>query len=65
MAKLAIFIRGVDAALNVTEEFVSVVNMTDTTTANDEFVSLVGALENLEVDWSRAVRVAKDGAPSM
>ncbi|QQP39750.1 Uncharacterized protein FKW44_013562, partial [Caligus rogercresseyi] len=65
MAKLAIFIRGVDAALNVTEEFVSVVTMTDTTTANDVFVSLVGALENLEVDWSRAVSVAKDGAPSM
>ncbi|QQP49530.1 Uncharacterized protein FKW44_010236, partial [Caligus rogercresseyi] len=39
--------------------------MTDTTTANDVFVSLVGALENLEVDWSRAVSVAKDGAPSM
>ena len=54
-----------DAALNVTEEFVSVVPMTDTTTANDVFVSLVGALDNLEVDWSRAVSVATDGAPSM
>ncbi|KAM4562536.1 general transcription factor II-I repeat domain-containing protein 2-like [Odontesthes bonariensis] len=64
-AQLAIFIRGVDAALNVTEEFVSVVPMTDTTTANDVFVSLVGALDNLEVDWSRAVSVATDGAPSM
>ena len=64
-AQLPIFIRGVNAALNVTEEFVSVVPMTDTTTANDVFVSLVGALDNLEVDWSRAVSVATDGAPSM
>ena len=65
VAQLAIFIRGVDASLNVTEEFVSVVPMTDTTTANDLFVSLVGALDKLEVDWSRAVSVATDGAPSM
>ncbi|KAL2083019.1 hypothetical protein ACEWY4_020792 [Coilia grayii] len=65
VAQLAIFIRGVDASLNITEEFVSVVPMTDTTTANDVFVCLVGALDNLEVDWSRAVSVATDGAPSM
>ncbi|XP_060765882.1 general transcription factor II-I repeat domain-containing protein 2A-like [Neoarius graeffei] len=64
-AQLAIFIRGVDASLHVTEEFVSIVPLTDTTTANDVFVSLVGALDNLEVDWSRAVSVATDGAPSM
>ncbi|KAJ3581080.1 hypothetical protein NHX12_017069, partial [Muraenolepis orangiensis] len=42
-------------------EFVSVVPMTDTTTANDVFHSLVGALDELEVDWSRAVSVATDG----
>ncbi|KAJ0069923.1 hypothetical protein NL108_016510 [Boleophthalmus pectinirostris] len=65
VAQLAIFIRGVDASLNVTEEFVSVVPMTDTTTANDVFVSLVGALDKLEVNWSSAVSVATDGAPSM
>lgn len=65
VAQLAIFICRVDASLNVTEEFVSVVPMTDTTTANDVFVSLVGALDNLEVNWSRAVSVDTDGAPSM
>lgn len=65
VAQLAIFICGVDASLNVTEEFVSVVPMMDTTTANDVFVSLIGALDNLEVNWSRAVSVATDGAPSM
>ena len=40
VAQLVIYIRGVDASLNVTEEFVSVVPMTDTTTANDVFVSV-------------------------
>ena len=59
------FIHGVDASLTVTEEFVSVMPMTDTTTANNLFVSFVGALDKLEVDWSRAVSVATVGAPSM
>ena len=59
------FIHGVDASLTVTEEFVSVMPMTDTTTANNLFVSFVGALDKLEVDWSRAVSVATDSAPSM
>lgn len=65
VAQLGIFIRGVDASLTVTEEFVALVPMTDTTTANDVFASLVGALDRLEVDWSRLVSVATDGAPSM
>lgn len=65
VAQLGIFICGVDASLTITEEFVALVPMTDTTTADDPFASLVGALDRLEVDWSRAVSVATDGAPSM
>lgn len=65
VAQLAVFIRGVDESLTVTEESVGLVPMTDTTTANDVFESLVGVLDRLEVDWGRAVRVATDGAPSM
>ena len=65
VAQLGIFVRGVDASLTVTEEFVALVPMTDTTTANDVFTSLVGALDRLGVDWTRAVSVATDGAPSM
>ena len=37
--------------------------MKDTTTANDSF--LVGVLDKVGVDWSRAVSLATDGAPSM
>ncbi|KAL4006188.1 mitochondrial carrier [Sarotherodon galilaeus] len=64
VAQLAIFIRGVDDTLTVTEEFVDLVPMTDTTTAADIFTALVGALDRVGVDWS-AVSLATDGAPSM
>lgn len=65
VAQLAIFIRGADDTLTVTEEFVELVPITDTTTAADIFTALVGALDRVGVDWSRAVSLATDGAPSM
>ena len=65
VAQLAIFIRGVDDTLTVTEEFVELVPMMATTTAADIFTALVDALERIGVDWSRAVSLATDGAPSM
>ncbi|XP_065327981.1 extracellular calcium-sensing receptor-like [Pelmatolapia mariae] len=65
VAQLAIFIRGVDDTLTVTEEFVELVPMTDTTTAADIFTALVGALDRVGVDWSRVVSLATDVAPSM
>ncbi|KAI3367307.1 hypothetical protein L3Q82_008354 [Scortum barcoo] len=65
VAQLSMFICGVDASLTVTEEFVALVPMLDTTTGNDLFESLFGILDQLEVDWSRAVSVATDNAPSM
>jgi len=37
----------------------------DTTTANDIFNSLLGVLNRVGVDWSRAVSIATDSAPSM
>uniref|UniRef100_A0A0L8GXP5 DUF4371 domain-containing protein n=1 Tax=Octopus bimaculoides TaxID=37653 RepID=A0A0L8GXP5_OCTBM len=65
VAQLAIFLRSVGETLTVTEEFLELVPMMDTTTANDIFISLVGALDRVGVDWARAVSVATDGAPSM
>ncbi|CAB4057497.1 unnamed protein product [Lepeophtheirus salmonis] len=53
VAQLAICSRGVDNTLTVTDEFV------------DIFISVVAALDNVGVDWSRAVSIATDGAPSM
>ena len=64
IAQLAVFIRGVDASLTITEEFIKLVPMTGTT-GEDIFNSLVGALDNIGVDWARAVSIATDGAPSM
>lgn len=65
VTQLAIFIRGVDKTLTVTEEFPELVPMTDTTTAEDIFHSVVGALDRIGLDWSRAISLATDGAPSM
>jgi len=50
----AIFIRGVDEAVSVTEEFLGLVPMMDTTIANDIFNSLVRVLNRVGVDWPRA-----------
>lgn len=65
VSQLAIFVGGVDETLTVAEEFLELVPMTDTTTAEDIFRSVVGALDRVGVDWSRAVSLATDGAPSM
>ena len=65
VVQLAIFIRGVGDTLKVTEEFVELVPMLDTTTASDIFTALIGALERVGVDWSRVVSLATDGVPSM
>lgn len=65
IAQLAIFIRGVDKNLFVTEEFLELVPMFNTTTSDDIFNSLVNCLERVEVDWTKAVSLATDGAPSM
>jgi len=65
ITQLAIFIRGIDETLFVTEEFLGLVPMIDTTTANDIFNSLAAALNRVGVDWSRAVSIATDSAPSL
>ena len=64
-AQLAIFIRGVDETLSVTEEFLGLVPMMDTTTPNDIFNSLLGVLNRVRVDWSHAVSIATNSPPSM
>ena len=65
VAQLAIFIRGVDETLSVTEEFLGLVPMVDITKTNYIFNSLVGMLNKVGVDWSRAVSIVTDGVPPM
>jgi len=64
VAQLAIFIRHVET-LSVIEEFLRLVPMMDTTTANGIFNTLVGVLNRVGVDWSRAVCITTDSTPSM
>ena len=65
VTQLAIFICGVEKTLIVSEEFVEMVQMSSTTAAAGIFTSLVGTLDRVEVDWSHAVSLAADDAPSM
>lgn len=48
---------GVDDTLTVTEEFVELLPMMDTTTAVNIFIGLVDILDRVGVDWSSAVSV--------
>jgi len=65
VSQQAIFIRGVDETLSVTEEFLGLMPMIDTITANDIFNSLVGVLNRMGIYWCRAVGIATDSTPSM
>ena len=65
VAQLAILIRDINETLSVTDEFLGLVPMIDTITANDIFNSLVGVLNRMGIYWSRAVGIATDSAPSM
>jgi len=51
--------------LSVTEKFLELVLVMDTITASDIFISLLGVLNRVGVDWSRAVSIATNRAPSM
>jgi len=64
ITQLAIFIRHVET-LSVIEEFLGLVPTMDTTTANGIFNSLVGVLNRVGVDWSRAVCITTDSEPSV
>ena len=66
IAQLTIFISGVDENLKVTEEFVELVPMKGTTTADNIYMCLVGGLDKLGVDWAKLkVSLATDGAAQM
>ena len=51
--------------MTLTEEFLEIVPMMDTTTAEDIFGSVIAALDRVGVNWSHAISLATDSAPSM
>ncbi|XP_058389185.1 general transcription factor II-I repeat domain-containing protein 2-like isoform X2 [Diceros bicornis minor] len=63
--QLAVFIRGVDEAFDVTEELLDMVPMTSTTSGNELFLCVEKSLKKFNVDWSKLVSVSTDGSSAM
>jgi len=61
----AVFIRGVDENLNVTEELLDLLPMKGTTTGRDIFQELEACIDRSGLPWDKLVSVATDGAPAM
>lgn len=64
-SQLAIFIRGVDSDMNISEEMLDVMPISGTTTENDLYLCISKSFENANVDWSKLVSVTTDRAPAM
>ncbi|KOC65800.1 General transcription factor II-I repeat domain-containing protein 2A [Habropoda laboriosa] len=63
--QLAIFIRGVDSGMNVTEELLDFCTTKEATTGEDILSCVEEAIKHSKLHWHNLVSVATDGAPSM
>ena len=64
-AQLAIFIRGVDSKMDVTEELLDLVSMKDATTGIDIKEAVINCAEVHQIDLKNLIGITTDGAPSM
>ena len=64
-AQCAVFIRGVDCSLNMTEEFLELIPLKGTTTGRDIFQALEKCINEYGLPLDRLVCLATDGAPAM
>ncbi|KAK3931734.1 General transcription factor II-I repeat domain-containing protein 2 [Frankliniella fusca] len=64
-AQLAVFIRGVDEALEITEELLTLIPLKGTTLGKDLFAALLKAFDTFNLSWNSFIGFASDGAPSM
>ena len=64
-AQCAIFIRGVDCQLNVTEEFLDLIPLKGTATVHDLFQALENCIQKYALPWERLVCLATDNALAM
>ncbi|XP_048225464.1 general transcription factor II-I repeat domain-containing protein 2A-like [Perognathus longimembris pacificus] len=64
-AQLAIFIRGVDANLDASEELLDTVPTTGAKSANETFARVEKSLRKFNIDWAKLVSVASTGSPAM
>ncbi|CAK9824116.1 General transcription factor II-I repeat domain-containing protein 2B [Anthophora retusa] len=63
--QLAIFIRGVDSGMNVTEELLDFCTTKEATTGKDILTCVEQAMKHSKLHWHNLVSVATDRAPSM
>ena len=64
-AQLCVFIRGVDKDANITEEFLGLGSMKDTTTGKDIFNHVIKILNQYELPLEKLAGLCTDGAPAM
>jgi hypothetical protein len=64
-AQLAIFIRGVDADVNIEEELLARQPLKGTTTGEDIFETVNTVFERVGLKWSSLSGICTDGAPAM
>ncbi|XP_043259019.1 general transcription factor II-I repeat domain-containing protein 2-like [Colletes gigas] len=62
---LAIFIRGVDKNLTVTEELLDIFSVKKNTSGEDVFLCVEEVMEQNNLQWDKLVSVATGGAPAM
>lgn len=64
-AQLAVFIRGVDRSLEVTEQLLALRSMKGTTTGADILNEVNNVVNDHNLDLTKLVSIATDGAPAM
>lgn len=62
-AQLLIFLRGITADFQVTEELAAMQSMKGTTTGNDLFTEVNACLDKLGLKWDNLAGVTTDGCP--
>ncbi|XP_067121654.1 general transcription factor II-I repeat domain-containing protein 2-like, partial [Centruroides vittatus] len=65
IAQLAVFIRGCDVNLKISEELLEIIPMHNTTTGADIFDALMEVLKKYKLPLENLVCLATDGAPTM